>query len=163
MLRIGKSDREFEAVYKDYSGSIHRTLKGMTGNDSVAEELTQEAFLKAWKGLPQFGFRSSVKTWLYQVAINVGRDWLRSHKSLTLTPEDSHEESINISEQKAIHEALLDMGEDDRTILILFYWEGLKQEEMSDILKVPEGTVKSRLYSAKAKLREVLLMKGFDV
>lgn len=163
MLRIGKSDREFEAVYNDYSGSIHRTLKGMTGNDSVAEELTQEAFLKAWKGLPQFGFRSSVKTWLYQVAINVGRDWLRSHKSMALVPETSHEESINKTEQKAIHEALLDMGEDDRTILVLYYWEGLKQEEMSSILKVPEGTVKSRLHSAKSKLREVLLMKGFDV
>ncbi len=165
MLRFGKSERDFEAVYNDYSGGIHRTLKGMTGNDSVAEELTQEAFLKAWKGLPQFGFKSSIKTWLYQVAINVGRDWLRSHKSISLSLDEIHEESVNNSalEQKAIHEALLEMDEDSRTILILSYWEGLKQEEMSHILKVPEGTVKSRLFTAKSRLREILLMKGFDV
>lgn len=163
MIRFGKSDRDFESVYQDYSGSIHRTLLGMTGNHSVAEELTQEAFIKAWKGLPQFGFRSSLKTWLYQVAINVGRDWLRSHASMTLVPDEITEESSNKSEQNAIHEALLEMDEDSRTVLILFYWEGMKQDEMSHILKIPEGTVKSRLFNAKTKLRELLLMKGFDV
>lgn len=104
MIRFGKSDRDFETVYQSYSGSIHRTLLGMTGNHSVAEELTQEAFLKAWKGLPQFGFRSSLKTWLYQVAINVGRDWLRSHASMTLVPEEASEDSVNKSEQLAIHD-----------------------------------------------------------
>lgn len=163
MIRFGKSDREFESVYQNYSGSIHRTLLGMTGNHSVAEELTQEAFIKAWKGLPQFGFRSSLKTWLYQVAINVGRDWLRSHSAMTLVPDETSESSVNKSEQIAIHEALLEMDEDSRTVLVLFYWEGMKQDEMSHILKIPEGTVKSRLFNAKTKLREILLMKGFEV
>lgn len=163
MIRFGKSDKEFETVYHDYSGSIHRTLLGMTGNHSVAEELTQEAFLKAWKGLPQFGFRSSLKTWLYQVAINVGRDWLRSHASIALVPEPTSEDSVNKTEQLAIHEALLEMDEDSRTVLVLYYWEGMKQEEMSHILKIPEGTVKSRLFNAKSRLRELLLIKGFEV
>jgi RNA polymerase sigma-70 factor, ECF subfamily len=164
MIRFGKTDREFETVYQDYSGSIHRTLLGMTGNHSVAEELTQETFIKAWKGLPQFGFRSSLKTWIFQVAVNVGRDWLRSHKTLTLISDaEEHEENVNTSEQAAIREALLVMDEDSRTVIILFYWEGLKQDEMSRILNIPEGTVKSRLFTAKTRLREILLMKGFDV
>ena len=162
MLRFGKSDKDFQDVYRDYSANIHRTLRGMVGNESIAEELTQEAFIKAWKSLPQFGFRSSLKTWVYQVAINVGRDWLRSHKGMTLTSSEA-ESAPDKNEQQAIHEALLEMDEDARTILVLFYWEGMKQEEMSHILKIPEGTVKSRLHTAKSKLKDLLLMKGFDV
>lgn len=163
MIRIGKSDKEFETVYQDYSGSIHRTLLGMTGNHSVAEELTQETFIKAWKGLPQFGFRSSLKTWIYQVAVNVGRDWLRGHKTMALVAEESREENVNTSEQTAIREALLVMDEDSRMVIILYYWEGMNQEEMSLILSIPQGTVKSRLFTAKSRLREILLMKGFEV
>lgn len=162
MIRFGKTDRDFQDVYEAYAGGIHRTLLGMTGNHSIAEELTQEAFLKAWKGLPQFGFRSSIKTWIYQVAINLGRDWLKGHKTLCLETDEEGQYEAN-SEQEAIHESLLLLDEDSRAVIILYYWEGMKQEEMAKILSIPEGTVKSRLYSAKSRLKEKLLMKGYDV
>lgn len=162
MIRFGKTDKDFQDVYEAYAGGIHRTLHGMTGNHSIAEELTQEAFLKAWKGLPQFGFRSSIKTWVYQVAINLGRDWLRGHKTLSL--EAGYEEHYEVnSEQEAIHESLLLLDEESRAVIILFYWEGMKQDEMAKILSVPEGTVKSRLFSARSKLKEMLLQRGYDV
>lgn len=162
MIRFGKTDKDFQSVYEAYAGGIHRTLHGMTGNHSIAEELTQEAFLKAWKGLPQFGFRSSIKTWVYQVAINLGRDWLRGHKTLSLETDYEGQYEAN-SEQEAIHEALLLLDEDSRAVIILYYWEGMKQDEMAKILSVPEGTVKSRLFTAKSRLKEMLLMKGYDV
>jgi RNA polymerase sigma-70 factor, ECF subfamily len=166
MLRIGKSEKIFQDAYHAHAGSIHRTLKGMVGSESVAEELTQEAFIKAWKGLSQFGFRSSLKTWLYQVAINVGRDWLRSHKNRWQSCEIDNEypgQSEKTAEKKEVQEALLELEEEIRTILVLFYYEGMKQDEISRVLKIPEGTVKSRLHTAKIKLREKLLLKGFDV
>ncbi len=161
MLRLGKTHKEFEDCYQLYAGGIHRTLRGMTGNHSIAEELTQEAFLKAWKGLPQFGFRSSLKTWIYQVAINLGRDWLRSHKHLHVSLPDEAESTG--AEQEALHLALFEMDEDSRTLVILFYWEGMKLEEMASILSIPTGTVKSRLHAARMRLKELLLNKGFDV
>lgn len=162
MIRFGKTERDFQDVYEAYAGGIHRTLRGMTGNNSIAEELTQEAFLKAWKGLPQFGFRSSLKTWIYQVAINLGRDWLRGHKTLALDHEYEAQYEEN-SEQQAIHESLFELDEESRTVVILYYWEGMKQDEMAKILSIPDGTVKSRLFTAKSKLKEKLLQKGYDV
>lgn len=164
MIRLGKSEKEFQDAYAAYAGSIHRTLRGMTGNESIAEELTQEAFIKAWKGLPQFGFKSSLKTWLFQVAINVGRDWLRGHKNRNSEPIDSaSEESSSGKESLAVQEALLEIEDDARELLVLFYYEGMKQDELSLVLKVPQGTIKSRLHTARMKLKEKLLMKGFDV
>jgi RNA polymerase sigma-70 factor (ECF subfamily) len=135
----------------------------MTGSDSIAEELTQEAFIKAWKGLSQFGFKSSLKTWIFQVAINVGRDWLRSHKVRSLHQFEVVKEFSASSETLAVQEALLEIEDETRELLVLFYYEGMKLDEMSEILKIPEGTVKSRLHSARSKLKEKLMMKGFDV
>lgn len=165
MFRFGKTDKEFLDTYTAYSGSIQRTLKGLTGNDSIAEELTQEAFIKAWNALPQFGFRSSLKTWIYQVALNVGRDWLRGHKNKNILMDEMsvEDESNSKYEQIAIQEALLELDDEVREILVLFYFEGLKQDELSEILKVPGGTIKSRLFNARSKLKDILLQKGFDV
>jgi RNA polymerase sigma-70 factor, ECF subfamily len=164
MFRLGKTEKDFQELYRTHYGRVHRTIQGMTGNSSVAEELTQEAFLKAWKGLPQFGFKSSMKTWLFQVAINTGRDWLRTHRHTTpLLVQESQSCSLPFPESKAVQEALLELELEMRELLILHYYEGLKLDEISDILKIPMGTVKSRLYTAKRTMRQLLLGKGFEV
>lgn len=160
MLRFGKSEEEFQELYRTQFPRVRRTLLGMVGNGAVADELAQEAFLKAWRGLSQFGLRSSLKTWLYQVAINVGRDWLRSHKNRSPI---AVEEDDPAPETQGIQDSLQELDDDTRPLLVLFYYEGMKIKELSLVLKLPEGTVKSRLHSAKAKLRELLLMRGFDV
>ena len=162
MLRLSKSENEFQELYRAHYGSVRRTLNAMTGIASVAEELTQEAFLKSWKALPQFGFRSSMKTWIFQVAINLGRDWIRSHKNGQALLEESIVTEMS-PEQRAVQEALLELDEDHRAILILFYYEGMSIEELSRVLNVPVGTVKSRLHTAKGKLQPILIAKGFDV
>lgn len=162
MLRLSKSEDEFQELYRAHYGSVRRTLNAMTGIASVAEELTQEAFLKSWRALPQFGFRSSMKTWVFQVAINLGRDWLRSHKNKPILQDEEITPELTV-EQRAVQEALLELEEDTRTLLILFYYEGMDLSELSKVLSVPTGTVKSRLHAAKGKLRPILLSKGFDV
>lgn len=154
-----KSEAEFQALYRSHYGRIRRTLIGMTGNGAIAEELTQETFLKAWKGLPLFSRRSQLSTWLYQVAINTGRDWLRTHKTRAPLLDDVHEEPENLELQLALQE----VEDEVRELLVLHYYEGLKLTEIAAVLKVPEGTVKSRLYNAKGKLKEKLLSKGYDV
>ncbi|MFP5386958.1 MAG: RNA polymerase sigma factor [Bacteriovoracia bacterium] len=163
MIRFGKSKELFQEFYRTHYGRVRRTLSGMTGNFSVAEELTQEAFLKAWKGLPHFGFKSTLSTWIFQVAINVGRDWLRAHKTVSYSEGEAFEERGLTPEQRAVQESLLDLDEDARVVLILHYYEGMKIQEIGSVLKLPSGTIKSRLHSSKAKLKSLLLSKGFDV
>lgn len=162
MIRLGKNDIEFQKVYTTYGANIQRLLKGMTGNDAVADELTQEAFTKAWVNLSQFGFRSSLRTWIYQVAINVGRDWLRSHKNRTPSLVEDLENE-NQKDKEAVQEGLSELSDEARELLILFYWEGMGVDEISKILGIPIGTVKSRLYTGRMKLKEVMLLKGYDV
>lgn len=163
MLRLSKSDEEFQRIYRDHEAGVRRALLGMTGNSSIAEELTQEAFIKAWKGLAQFGLRSSLKTWIYKIAINLGRDWLRVHKN-THSPSipEVGEENFSV-ETLAIQEALSEVDEDTRSILVLHYYEGMKLQEMARVLEIPLGTVKSRLHTAKGRLQQLLLKKGFNV
>lgn len=163
MLRLGKSEELFQEFYRGHYGRIRRTLVAMTGNVPIAEELTQEAFMKAWKGLPHFGFRSSLSTWIFQVAINVGRDWYRSgnHKIRTDAPEFLYE--MVSPEHRAIQDSLLKLDDETRALLILHYYEGMTIEEIAPILEVPSGTVKSRLHTAKSKLKEMLVEQGFNV
>lgn len=164
MLSFFKQEEEFQELYRTHFHRVRRVLSGMTGSNAVAEELTQEAFLKAWSSLSGFGFRSTLKTWVYTVAINVGRDWLRSHKNIKMSElfEEGSLESLS-PESRAVQESLLETDEESREILVLTYYEGMTSQEISKVLKIPEGTVKSRLHYAKSKLQPLLVSKGFDV
>lgn len=160
-----KTEEAFRALYADHAGGVKRFLLGMVGkNESIAEELTQDAFLKAWKQLSTFSARSSLKTWVYAVAVNTARDWIRAHKSLSsLSPEALPAQGAESPEVRAVREALLELELDVRELLLLHYYEEFNLAEIAEILHVPEGTVKSRLHHAKLKLRPLLLAKGFNV
>ncbi len=159
-----KTQNGFTALYRSHAGAIQRLINGMVKNKTIAEELTQESFLKAWKSLPQFGFRSSLKTWVYSVAINTTTDWLRSHRH-TLTWNESPAEVIELEsvEAQSIRKSLAMISEEPRVLLMLHYYDDLSLQEISVILKIPVGTVKSRLFNAKSELKKILLKQGFDV
>jgi RNA polymerase sigma-70 factor (ECF subfamily) len=162
-----KSQQAFLNLYASQSGGVHRFVQGMVGgNFQVAEELTQESFLKAWKALPTFAFKSTLKTWVYSVALNTTRDWLRCHAGKTyapLSPNLRERDLTETPETRAVKEALLELEEETRAILMLHYYEDLSLSQIASVVKIPEGTVKSRLHHAKAKLRPQLLSRGFDV
>lgn len=159
ILRPGP--REFEALYESHGRKIKRVLEGMVGSEAVAQELAHEAFLRAWKELPFFMMKSKLSTWLYQIAINCARDYLRAQRRGPAIEED-YVEGLS-PERRAVREALLETEADGREILVLHYYEGLTLEEISGTLRVPVGTAKSRLFEARKVLREKLLKKGFDV
>lgn len=164
MIFIRKSEEDFQAFYRTHGIRVRRTLQGMVGNISTAEELTQEAFLKAWKNLSTFSFKSSLSTWIYQIAINTALDWLRSHKAKWASPEmNQASTSQNSVETIAISEALMELEDENRALLVLHYYEGLSLIEISKVLIIPVGTVKSRLHQAKALLKPLLLNRGFSV
>ncbi len=166
-MLISKSEEAFHALYASQAGGVRRFLRGMVGgNHQVAEELTQDAFIKAWKALPTFAFKSTLKTWVYTVALNTARDWLRGHGGKTfvaLDPETLNAAETESAEVRAVREALLELDEETRALLMLHYYEDLDLQEIAKILGIPQGTVKSRLFTAKGKLRPKLVAKGFAV
>lgn len=164
MIFLRKSEEDFQEFYRTHGIRVRRTLQGMVGNISTAEELTQEAFLKAWKNLGTFSFKSSLSTWIYQIAINTALDWLRSHKAKWTSPEINEVSSMeNSPETIAIGEALMELDDRNRALLVLHYYEGLSLAEIAKVLSIPVGTVKSRLYQAKAVLKPLLMNRGFNV
>lgn len=164
MIYFGKNEKDFKEFYRTHGIRVRRTLQGMVGNHATAEELTQEAFLKAWTNLASFGFKSKLSTWIYQIAIYTALDWLRSHKTKWAQAiADESSESELTPEKRAVTEALMELDEDNRALLVLHYYEGLNLKEIGMILKIPEGTVKSRLHQAKALLKPRLMKRGFDI
>lgn len=161
---IAKTEKAFRTLYAEERGKVQRLLQGMTGNGPVAEELTQEAFIKAWLGLSQFAWRSTLRTWVFTVAINTARDWLRSPAARGIPNNLSGQITEDgDAPDPRIQEALMEIEEDGRALLLLHYHEGLALKEMSLVMRIPVGTVKSRLHYAKEKLRAGLLARGCDV
>lgn len=165
----------FESLVLHYQGQIYRLCFRMTGNSEDAQDMTQEAFLKAWKNLSTFQFDSAFSTWLYRLASNCCLDLLRSMKrkptvSLTAETEDEDGEIIDVAddapspEEKAIvsqerddlRKALALLDDEQRQILILRVVNDLSYTEIAEVLNIKEGTVKSRLSRARDNLRKKL-------
>jgi len=166
-------------LYNSYSPNILRYLKRFL-SDSQAEDLVQEVFIKADKGLDNFRGDASAKTWLYRIATNTLCDFLRSkshhvdeaniqipvhelEKIKDLSPADiSIEQGAIREEMNACVKAFIQRLPDNySTVLVLGDLEGHTNQEVSDILGVSLETVKIRLYRARARLK-VELSQGCD-
>jgi len=168
----------FEELLLRYHGQIYNLCLRMTGNPDDAADLTQEAFLKVWKNLESFQFDSAFSTWLYRLASNCCLDFLRSQKrrptvSLTVENEEDEqvmdipdaqptpeEQAVKQEEKEQLHLAMQMLDEEQRQILTLRVVNDLSYTEIADILRVKEGTVKSRLSRARENLRKKLLEIG---
>lgn len=169
----------FEQLVLQYQTAVYNLCLRMTGNPEDAADMTQESFLKAWRNMDSFQGNSAFSTWLYRLASNTCLDHLRLKKrrpQLSLVMEDSDgeeqeldvpdqtaspEEQVIASEEQAIlNEALQSLEEQPRQILILRAVHELSYTEISQVLDIPEGTVKSRLARAREQLRKKILQGG---
>ncbi len=128
----------------------------------LAEDASQETFIKAWRGIKNFKAESSFSTWIFTIAKNVCRDILAKEKTAVeltenvadfSTPEN---EIIKKDESLRVRRALSMLSSEYKTILILREWQGLSYSEIADVLCLSEGTVKSRISRARASLLEKL-------
>lgn len=178
--RAAKGDADaFEQLVLTYQTPIYNLCLRMTGNPEDAADLSQEAFIKAWKNLAGFQFESAFSTWLYRLASNACLDFLRSMKrrpqlSLTVEDDDSEAQTIDLpdpsatpeeaavakEEREALTRAMLSLDEQQRQILTLRAINDLSYAEIAGILGVKEGTVKSRLARSRDALRKILLERG---
>lgn len=160
----------FEELVRMYEAPVYRLALRMCG-ESAADDVTQEAFLAAWRALPDFRGDCRFSTWLYRLTTNAGIDWLRREKRYRSTddvtelelPDDapSPQEQAEQSEtQSAVRRALSRLSEEHRQVLLLRYMQELDYGEIAAALDVSEGTVKSRINRAKGRLRELLAPGG---
>ena len=160
----------FAALVERYQDRIVRLVRGMVP-ESDTEDVTQEAFLKAYRKLGAFDGRSSFYTWIYRIAANTAMDWRkkerhRRHVPLPVSPEgeDATESLAEGPETSArrrelgekIDAAVAALPEKYHEILVLREIEGLSYEEIAERLSMSKGTVESRLFRARERLRERL-------
>jgi RNA polymerase sigma-70 factor (ECF subfamily) len=172
------SETAFDWLVTHYHGPVYNLILSMLGDTSDAADGTQEVFLKAFRGIRGFRQGSSLKTWLYRIAIREAlnhKRWFKRHsqKNVSIDVQVEREEghtSIEIEdlgatpfEQLAAHEiqavvqgALRDIPEVFRGAVILRDLEGLSYEEVAEVLECSVGTVKSRILRGRRALREIL-------
>ena len=178
-LRAGRGDaKAFEQLVRETEQTIYNLAWRATGNEADAADLSQEIYIKVWRSLPSFRGEAAFTTWLYRVAQNTACDAARSASrrpvlSLTLgtdssggdageeaeLPDDTEtpeQELLSRERASEIREALACLAEEHRVILILRDIEGRSYTEISDLLSLEIGTVKSRLSRARDKLKNLL-------
>ncbi len=155
-------EEEFEKIYREHARKVYWLGLRMTGNREDALDVVQETFIRVYKSLGGFRKRSSFSTWIYSIAINVCRSFYRKKAAnpLPLMMEKSKSETPDFVSQievrEVIEKALLALPEDLRICVLLSDLSGFSYKEISEILRVPEGTVKSRIFRGRKKLIELM-------
>ena len=137
------------------------------------DDLVQEVFLRAWKGLPGFRQFAEFSTWLYRITWNVatdrrrklGQERSRQDCLESLTPDSNDQTSaLNQSHyQDLVQRGLVQLTEEQRSVLVLHDLQDLPQKEIAQILDIPVGTVKSRLFHARTILRTFFQQEGVQL
>ncbi|RPJ26953.1 MAG: RNA polymerase sigma factor [Chloroflexi bacterium] len=167
---IAGNEAAIEMFVRQYETSVFRLALSIVGDPVEANEVTQETFIAALRSLPVYQEKKSFKAWLYTIALNHSRSHLRKRKILdrlrttltTIFQIESQkgilpEEAVIQNEKEAqIWSSLNELDERHRAVVVLRYFHELSIAEISEILSVNEGTIHSRLHSAREKLRTTL-------
>lgn len=169
---VAENDRDsFRLLYRRHQARVRQILYQLCDPTSL-DDLVQEVFLRAWKGLPKFRQSSKFSTWLYRIAWNVASDrrqTLAQERSRLQTIAESistqHDDPdlMQLHYQDLVRIGLSLLSEDHRSVLVLHDLEELPQKEVAEILKVPVGTVKSRLFHARSGMRKFLEQAGVEI
>jgi RNA polymerase sigma-70 factor, ECF subfamily len=169
------SEAAFDWLVTHYHGPVYNLILSMLADVSDAADGTQEVFLKAFRGIRSFRQGSSLKTWLYRIAIREAlnhKRWFKRHlqKNVSIDTEPEDGRAIEIEDlgatpfdqfatheiQAAVQDALQQLPEVFRTAVILRDLEGLSYEEIAEVLECSIGTVKSRILRGRRALKDLL-------
>lgn len=163
--------RSFQHLYQRYAPKVRSTLYQLCGTEGL-DDLVQETFLRAWKGLPRFRHNASFSTWLYRIAWNVASDRRRDlakvrsqrQQQQRLDPDPATDSPAlsHLHYQDVVERALASLDLEHRAVAVLCDLDDLPQKEVAQVLGIPVGTVKSRLFHARAQLRTFLEQQGIQ-
>ena len=185
VARVKQGDKAaFDLLVLKYQRKILRLLSRMLRDQSDVEDVMQEAFIKAYRALPQFRGDSASYTWLYRIAINTARNWMSSQGRRPSAPngnqtedgetfseidnltDNNTPESMLASREiaESVDQTIQDLPAELRTAIVLREIDGLSYEEIAETMSCPIGTVRSRIFRAReaiaAKLRPILDQHG---
>lgn len=168
----------FDELVRRWERKIRGAVYRVVGSEEEARDVTQEAFLKAFRGLAGFKSEARFSSWLYQIALNLSRDKLRrrklrNHASLDAMEEDGHASPALVSRAPDAHAqfqrtdlarrvaaAVAALPDDQREVIVLKEYQDLTFVEIAEVLELPVSTVKTRLYRGLTLLRERLEQQG---
>lgn len=172
VMKARKGDgKALEALLKYYEKRIYNICLRMTGNEQDALDGAQESLIKIYKSVSYFRGESSFSSYVYRITVNTCIDYIRKRrgnvsieaameegiyfedKSHGINPENTY---INTDLKNKIQKALLKLDEDHRKLIVLKDIQGFSYEEMAEILRLPMGTLKSRLFRGREKLKKEL-------
>ncbi|MDD5120901.1 MAG: sigma-70 family RNA polymerase sigma factor [Candidatus Omnitrophica bacterium] len=166
--RVAQGDiAAFEQVYKETGSFVYNVAFGITRNSMDAQDVSQNVFLKIYRKLKYFQFRSSFKTWVYRITVNTainhyrktikeGKGRVGYEEIIESLPDacSAAEGAIQSDNEIRLNALLAKLSVEHKACLILREIEGLSYQEIADILKVPVNTVRSRLKRARQALLE---------
>ncbi len=174
--RVQQGDRRaFDLLVAKYQHKILGLIVRFVRDPHEAQDIAQEAFIKAYRALPNFRGDSAFYTWLYRIAINTAKNWLvsrgRRPPDTDVSPDDaefyegdhglkdleSPERALLRDEiEKTVHQTIRQLPDDLRTALTLREFEGLSYEEIARAMQCPVGTVRSRIFRAREAVDKAL-------
>lgn len=160
--------QSFRYLYQRHQQRVRAILYQLCDSAGI-DDLVQDVFLRAWKGLPKFRQSAKFSTWLYRITWNVASDHRQAAakgrtqlKALT-NCAPTHQESLDVLHlhyQDLVQRGLAHLSADHCAVLMLHDLEEMPQKEIAEILEIPVGTVKSRLFHARAAMRQFLEKEG---
>ncbi|MEO0598809.1 MAG: RNA polymerase sigma factor [Chloroflexota bacterium] len=168
-IQAGQTEAMQLLVDRYYDAILRYVFRMTGGRQTLAEDMVQESFLKMIRGIATYDSDQPFRPWLYAIATNVVRNHYRladTQRTIstdvetfelqtgTLSPENTLEDTES---HIAVADALMRLPEHQRAVVVLYYYEDMSQKDISDLLGIPVGTVKSRLSIGLKRLREMLM------
>jgi RNA polymerase sigma-70 factor (ECF subfamily) len=174
---VGGDAESFNQLILRWERPIYALAYRVIGREEDARDVCQETFLRAFRALPGFKGQAKFSSWLYRIALNLCRDWIRRQRRAPVMqmpegidpgelaaergPVESIEELVSRRELSAVvEEAMALLPEEQRTAIILKEYHGMTFQEIADMQGCPLSTVKTRLYQGLAVLRRHLEKNG---
>jgi RNA polymerase sigma-70 factor (ECF subfamily) len=170
VARVQNGDKKaFDLLVLKYQRKIMRLLSRMIRDPAETEDVAQEAFIKAYRALPQFRGDSAFYNWLYRIAINTARNWLATNKRRPNTSSsveneegETFDQSDNLTDNstpeselasreiaQTVNRAIEDLPEELRNAIVMREIDGMSYEDIAQSMNCPIGTVRSRIFRAR--------------
>lgn len=159
---LNGDNKAFDQLVIRYELPMYRTALQIVQDENLARDVIQNGFIKSWEKLHTYNSKYRFYSWLYKIIINESLNNKRSVRKMdALSPTEKSDETpytnmVENEEREKLHKAIGLLTEDQKIVIHLRHFEELSYQEISDVLDIEEKTVKSRLYSARMKLREIL-------
>ena len=159
----GGCEEAFAALFHRYYNAVHAFVFRICLDAAGADDITQEAFIKAARSLSSFRREASFKNWLYRIAVNAARDWTRKE----IRERQAADEmgaiaggTVRAADFEPVRAALASLATEVRQAVVLIYYEEMSHAQAARILGCAEATVSWRIFRAKRKLRNLLTPGG---